>query len=135
MLRLEEASRGSPEETQLLVEASNLAKKINLYRETVKVNQDAKSSNASKHAVVRTKDTGLKLSRSDIPKFQLKYHFSSFFKGHTVYPTVEVFLRQFEKTIVSAGIDIYNVWRELLPISFPPEMDNFIRDEVCVMST
>ncbi|CAO3629087.1 unnamed protein product [Mucor hiemalis] len=96
---------------------------------------EKKGTQESKHATKNNKVTGLRLTRRDIPKFQLRYHYSPFFKGCPVYATVEIFINQFEKVIKSAGVDVYDVWRELIPLSFPPELDNLVKNELCAKLT
>ena len=122
----------SAREVELTADVEKLNHQIKIFKDALSSTLKAASSGASKHAPqVDELSTGIRLSRQDIPKFQLKSQANRYFPGSSeAYDTVEMFIRQFEKVITSAGFKVYNCWKNLIPLSFPIELDAWLNSDL-----
>ena len=78
---------------------------------------------------------GIRLSRQDIPKFQLKSQNRYFPGSNEAYDTVEMFISQFEKVIASADLSVGECWKNIIPLSFPIELDAWLNADLLSCST
>lgn len=74
--------------------------------------------------------TGIPLSRSDIPKFNLRHQTENHFPNKEPFDTVDQFLREFEKIVTSAGLDVSEVWKDLIPLSLHRDYDTWLCDDL-----
>lgn len=79
--------------------------------------------------------SGLPMTRADVPKFQLVYQTEVYFPNEKRYESVDYFLRQFEKIMVSSGLQVSTVWREIIPISFHNDFDVWVAEELVTVDT
>ena len=91
------------------------------------------SATLSSHQEVKT--TGLRLTKKDVPKFQLKAQGTSPFPGEETFGTVEQFLRAFEKVMDSTDNDVELVWRKYIPLSLSLDFDAWLRTELLVCNS
>lgn len=78
---------------------------------------------------------GLRLSKQDLPKFQLKSSATKYFSKDESYESINHFLRSFEKVISSSGKDIENIWKRYVPLTLPYKLDNWLNNEVLSCNT
>ncbi|KAF1805447.1 hypothetical protein FB192DRAFT_1255914, partial [Mucor lusitanicus] len=73
---------------------------------------------------------GIRLSKQDLPKFQLKSSSTKYFPKDESFESVNHFLRSFEKVISSSGENIELIWKRYVPLTLPYELDNWLNNEV-----
>ncbi|KAI8321555.1 hypothetical protein EDC96DRAFT_597416, partial [Choanephora cucurbitarum] len=88
------------------------------------------SATLSSHQVAKT--TGLRLTKKDVPKFQLKAQGSNPFPGEETFGTIEQFLRAFKKVMDSTDNDVESVWRKYIPLSLSLDFDAWLCTELLV---
>lgn len=74
--------------------------------------------------------SGLKISKRDLPKFQLEDSKSKPFPQEEVYKSVDHFLGEFEKIVYSSGQDINDVWKKYIPLTLPYDLDDWMKTVV-----
>lgn len=95
-------------------------------------------SNMEKHVkaltsglkVHRVPSTGLKISKRDLPKFQLEDSKVKPFPHEDAYKSVDHFFSEFEKTVFSSGQEIQDVWRKYIPLSLSFDLDDWLQNVV-----
>jgi hypothetical protein len=74
--------------------------------------------------------SGLKISKRDLPKFQLEDSKNKPFPQEEVYKSVDHFLSEFEKIVYSSGQEINDVWRKYIPLTLPYDLDDWMKTVV-----
>lgn len=114
------------EEIRAKIEGLN--KDILVLKNSVRLSNDKVT--ASVEATVGTGNGGIRLSKQDLPKFQLKSSSTKYFPKDESFESVNHFLRSFEKVISSSGENIELIWKRYVPLTLPYELDNWLNNEV-----
>lgn len=80
---------------------------------------------------------GLSISRSDLPKLQLKSTPKDDrpFSSEEAYDSVEHFLRTFENVVFSANLNIQEVWRFYIPLTVSYDYDSFVKNKLAACTS
>ncbi|KAI8635828.1 hypothetical protein BD408DRAFT_463074 [Parasitella parasitica] len=117
-----EAARRADE---LREEVTNLEKHVKTLTAGMKVHRNLKTSTAP----------GLKISKRDLPKFQLESHKAKPFPSEDSYKSVDHFLSEFEKIVFSSGQAIEDVWKQLIPLTLSYDLDDWLRTVILMAAT
>lgn len=121
-------------ESEAVSKCDKLTKRIELHRVALeKIKGNSNGNEQKQDTQQRRKTIGIQLSQRDIPKCQLKSSNSAFFKGAPEFATIGNFIQQFEYVINSSGKDIEDEWKVMIPLSFPPELHNWVKNELIVL--
>jgi hypothetical protein len=80
--------------------------------------------------IVSGSGSGIRLSKNDLPKFQLKSQQEIPFENQERYDNVEHFLRTFEKVIYSAAESIDVVWRRYIGLTLSYDHDAWLETDL-----
>ncbi|KAI8324828.1 hypothetical protein EDC96DRAFT_490853 [Choanephora cucurbitarum] len=78
---------------------------------------------------------GLRLTKKDLPKLQLKGQGHIPFPQEEIFDKAEYFLRSFEKVIFSSDQDINVVWKKYVPLTLPLEYDAWLNNDLLSCDT
>ncbi|KAG1119078.1 hypothetical protein G6F42_013051 [Rhizopus arrhizus] len=100
-------------------------------------------SNLEKHVkaltsgmkVHRVPNSGLKISKRDLPKFQFEDSKMKPFPNEDAYKSVDHFLSEFEKIVHSSGQEIQDVWKKYIPLTLPFDLDDWLQNIVLKAAT
>lgn len=108
---------------------ANLDKHVKTLSDGLKVASAAAAATTTKVSV-NSSSSGLKISKRDLPKFQLEDNKAKPFPNEDAYKSVDHFLSEFEKIVYSSGQDIENVWRKYIPLTLSYELDDWMKTVV-----
>ncbi|KAG2195429.1 hypothetical protein INT46_008462 [Mucor plumbeus] len=120
--------------TEIREKIENLNKDISVLKNSVRLSNEKVTASVDAHGG-KSNVGGLRLSKQDLPKFQLKSSTTKYFSKDESYESVNHFLRSFEKVISSTGEDIESIWRRYVPLTLPYELDNWLNNEVLSCNT
>jgi hypothetical protein len=109
--------------TEIREKIENLNKDISVLKNSVRLSNEKVTASVDAHGG-KSNVGGLRLSKQDLPKFQLKSSTTKYFPKDESYESVNHFLRSFEKVISSTGEDIESIWRRYVPLTLPYKLDN-----------
>ncbi|KAI8635744.1 hypothetical protein BD408DRAFT_438667 [Parasitella parasitica] len=127
LLALNSANVDDGEADRLRDVVSNLEKHIKT------LSNGLKSASIAAAAVTKASanlNNGLKISKRDLPKFQLEDNKTKPFPVEDAYKSVDHFLSEFEKIVFSSGQDIETVWRKYIPLTLSYELDDWMKTVV-----
>ncbi|CAO3638289.1 unnamed protein product [Mucor fragilis] len=114
------------EANQLRDSVGNLDKHVKTLTDGLKAVAAANKASAANSSL----SSGLKISKRDLPKFQLEDNKAKPFPSEEAYRSVDHFLSEFEKIVYSSGQDIENVWRKYIPLTLSYELDDWLKTTV-----
>jgi len=109
---------------------ANLEKHIKTLTDALKAAAASNAATAKASAANSSSASGLKISKRDLPKFQLEDNKAKPFPTEEAYRSVDHFLSEFEKIVYSSGQDIENVWRKYIPLTLSYELDDWMKTVV-----
>lgn len=119
------------DEANLLREkVNNLDKHVKTLTDGLKAAAAATAAATKASAAANSSSTGLKISKRDLPKFQLEDNKAKPFPHEEAYRSVDHFLSEFEKIVYSSGQDIETVWRKYIPLTLSYELDDWMKTVV-----
>ncbi|GAN06107.1 hypothetical protein MAM1_0112d05584 [Mucor ambiguus] len=116
------------EANQLRSSVNNLDKYVKTLTDGLKAAAAATAATAKASAAAGLpSSSGLKISKRDLPKFQLEDNKAKPFPAEEAYRSVDYFLSEFEKIVYSSGQDIESVWRKYIPLTLSYELDDWMK--------
>ncbi|KAL9536419.1 hypothetical protein MBANPS3_012661, partial [Mucor bainieri] len=119
---------------EIRAKIEGLNKDISVLKNSVRLSDD-KVTAAVESSIATTANGGIRLSKQDLPKFQLKSSSTKYFPKDEAYESVNHFLRSFEKVISSSGENIELIWKRYVPLTLPYELDNWLNNDVLTCRT
>lgn len=117
---------------EIRTKLENLNKDISVLKNSVRLSNDKVTASVESALAINTAGSngGIRLSKQDLPKFQLKSSSTKYFPKDEAYESVNHFLRSFEKVISSSGESIESIWKRYIPLTLPYELDNWLNNDV-----
>lgn len=117
---------GNEQEKEAVLMCDKLEKRIQLHQAALSKLKAPSSGTVAPH---HPDNAGLPINPDQVPKLQLKHLKSNFFKNCPTFATIEAFITQFEYFVDFACMNITTDWKRLIPMSFPPEMHNWVKTD------
>ncbi|GAN11418.1 conserved hypothetical protein [Mucor ambiguus] len=114
---------------EIRAKVEGLNKDISVLKNSVRLS-DEKVTASVESAMSANSNGGIRLSKQDLPKFQLKSSSTKYFPKDESYESVNHFLRSFEKVISSSGENVEAIWKRYIPLTLPYELDNWLNNDV-----
>ncbi|GAN11760.1 hypothetical protein MAM1_0899d11346, partial [Mucor ambiguus] len=117
--------------TEIRAKVEGLNKDISVLRNSVRLS-DEKVTAFMELAMSANSNGGIRLSKQDLPKFQLKSSSTKYFPKDEAYESVNHFLllRSFQKVISSSGENVEAICKRYIPLTLPCELDNWLNNDV-----
>ncbi|GAA5813061.1 hypothetical protein MFLAVUS_006528 [Mucor flavus] len=95
-----------------------------------KVSGEEKGTADSKRTNASSDNKGLNLNQNDLSCLQLVGRTYPQFKGKKSYKNAEEYISVFEEIVVSANHGLDEIWKDYIPIVFPDELKDWMRNEL-----
>ncbi|EPB90438.1 hypothetical protein HMPREF1544_02646, partial [Mucor circinelloides 1006PhL] len=117
---------------EIRTKLENLNKDISVLKNSVRLSNDKVTASVESALANNAAGSngGIRLSKQDLPKFQLKSSSTKYFPKDEAYESVNHFLRSFEKVISSSGESIESIWKRYISLTLPYELDNWLSNDV-----